>query len=373
MARSKTPQTPDSAFARPIPSSGGTGPLDALPVPTSVSGVSLGNLWQMPLLIVSLGLFALAAYLFIDPQPAPTLQHQIALARRDIDAARHAAAIGRLGDLLQIGGEERDLAPARIMLAEALDEQIQRDRRNETRPAHRRIISQTEAALAAGLAPTPVVFDRAARSHEALGEIDDAAAGFGRATEMHDAAGHPERGVPMRRAAVEMLVAADRVTQATEALGKLLEVPGLADDEKAWALGELARLSIDGNRPAEATSLLKAALALSPDDAIRGQVNFRLGYAAHKLGEGAEAERYLTLAREQLGPGHSLESEALYLLGRLAQDREGGGGGRGVVPAGGGDRPRRAGRAAGAARCRDLPRVAGRRRGRRGRVVGVGR
>ena len=68
--------------------------------------------------------------------------------------------------------------------------------------------------------------------------------------------------------------------------------------------------------------MLKAALALSPDESVKGQVNFRLGYAAWKLGESADAETYLKLARQQFGSGHYLDAEACYLLGRLAQDRE---------------------------------------------------
>src|SRR5690606_12277677 len=121
---------------------------------------------------------------------------------------------------------------------------------------------------------------------------------------------------------IDMLVAHDRQVSATDALREFLDVPNLSDDERAWALGELARMSIDAGEPAEARSLLAAALALSPDESIQGQANYRFGYAAWKLGDHAEAEKRLKLAREQLGPGHFLDAEACYLLGRLAQERE---------------------------------------------------
>ena len=316
MAKSKA--TPPAAFSRPIPSSGGTRALDAEPLN---SGPTLGNLWQMPLLLVSLGLFTLAAYLFIDPQPGPTFKTQLARAQRDITAERYDAAVGELGDLLKLGNEAAQEAGVRLMLAEALDGQMRRNKRQETPQAHRRIINETTAAFAGGVEPTSAAIDRLGRSYEALGQIDDAATQYARATALLEKDGRPELATPMRRSTVEMLVANDRPIAATDALKAFLDVPKLADDERAWALGELARLSIDAGRPAEAMGLLKAALALSPDEAIKGQVNFRLGYAAWKLGESGEAERYLKLAREQFGSGHYLDAEANYLLGRIAQDR----------------------------------------------------
>lgn len=283
---------------------------------------SIGNLWQMPLLLVSLGLFTLAAYLLIDPQPAPSLQRQLAIAQRDIDAERFDAAIGLLNDVLATRPEPADEGASRLLLAEALDQQMRRSRRQEAPQTHRRIIEEIQRAYAVGLVATPDTSDRLARSYEALGQIDDAAANYQRAVALLEQESKAQRAVPMRRSAIDMLVAHDRQVTAAEALRQFLDVAGLSDDERAWALGELARLSIDAGRHAEAKSLLAAALALSPDESITGQVNFRLGYAAWKLGERADAENRLILARQQLGAGHPLDAEACYLLGRLAQERE---------------------------------------------------
>ena len=284
-------------------------------------GYSLANLWQMPLLLASLALFTLAAYLFIDPQPAHGFQRQLAIARRDIDAQRYDAAVGRLNDLLASPAEPRDAAAARLLIAEAIDRQIQRNRRQESPQAFRRIISEIQAAYDAGIAPTPGTSDRLARSHGALGEIDEAAAHFRRGADLMEQDGKPEQAVPMRQGEIQLLVASGRAVSAQAALEQFLGVPGLSDDERAWALGELARLHIDADRHAEARSLLAAAMALSPDDAIRGQVAFWLGYGAWKVGEQDEARQQLELACQQLGAGHSLEAEACYLLGLIAQDQ----------------------------------------------------
>jgi tetratricopeptide (TPR) repeat protein len=282
---------------------------------------SLAHLWQMPALLLSLGLFTLAAYLFIGPQPAQSLQRQLAVAQRDIDAQRYDAAIGRLNDLLVSPLEPAAAAQTRLLIAEALDRQVQRNRRQDTPQVHRRIIAEINAAYAGGLAATTITSDRLARSHEALGDVDEASANYRRGVELAEQDGKPEQAVPMRRSQIELLIAHNQPVSAQAALQQFLDVPGLTDDERAWALGEMARIHIDADRPAEAQNLLAAAAALSPDDAIRGQVSYRLGYAAWKLGVHQEAEAHLLRAREQLGPGHFLEPDACYLLGRIAQDR----------------------------------------------------
>ena len=285
----------------------------------------IAGLWQMPLLLLSLGLFTLAAYLFIDPSGGPGVAEQLERARRDVRGERYDAAVGRMNDLLAAGVEGQDQAAARLIVAEALDLGMRRSRREETPAAHRRILREVAEAKEAGATDSPELADRSARSWEALGNVDRASAEWRRAARMLDELKRPAEGVPMRRSSVEMLVAHDQPAAAAEELRDMLDVPGLADDERAWALGELARIAVDAGRPDEAMPLLAEALGLSPDEAIRGQVNFRLGYAAFKLGDSSGAEGYLTLARGQLGTGHTLDAEACYLLGQIERDRIGNG------------------------------------------------
>lgn len=286
------------------------------------SGYSLTNLWQMPLLLVSLGLFTLAAYVFIDPSPAPSFQKQLARVQRDLAAERYDAALGRLNDLLATRPESLGEAEIRILIAEALDEEMQRSRLEETPAAHRRIIDETLRAHEAGLKLTAGAADRVARSYDALGRVDEASANYRLAVDIMEGEGRVLDTIPIRRSTIELLITKDRPVAAAETISDFLKVPGIADDERAWALGELARINIDLERPAEAMSLLAEALALSPDETIKGQVNFRLGYAAWKLGDEPGARNYLELARQQIGPGHYLDAEACYLLGRIAQNGE---------------------------------------------------
>ena len=281
----------------------------------------LSGLWQVPLLIVSLALFGVAGYLFINPQPGPGLGEQIERSRRDIKAERYDAAIGRLGDLLDTAAESPDEPTIRLLIAEALDNAMRRSRRAESPASHRRIVQESQKAIDLGATETPVIADRVARSYEALALPDRAAAHWRTAVRMLEESGDAEQAVPMRRSTIEMLVASGKGVTAAEELKSMLNVEGLASDERAWALGELARIAVDSGQPEEAMPLLAEALSLSPDESIQGQVNFRLGYAAWKLGDRAGAEGYLTLARGQLGTGHSLDAEASYLLGRIAQDK----------------------------------------------------
>ena len=67
--------------------------------------------------------------------------------------------------------------------------------------------------------------------------------------------------------------------------------------------------------------MLAEALKLNTDTVAQGQFNYQLGYCAWKEGDGAQAEQYLRLARDQLKPSHPLDGNATYVLGRIFQDR----------------------------------------------------
>src|SRR4051794_2156862 len=60
----------------------------------------LAQLWRLPLLLLSLGLFGYAAYLFFDPQPGLTVAQKIELARKYLDFERPKAAREQLNKIL---------------------------------------------------------------------------------------------------------------------------------------------------------------------------------------------------------------------------------------------------------------------------------
>src|SRR3954470_1137268 len=63
------------------------------------------------------------------------------------------------------------------------------------------------------------------------------------------------------------------------------------------------------------------ALKVEIDPLAQGTLNYRLGYCAFRLGDGAEAERFLRVSREQLRTQHPLDADACLILGRIFRDR----------------------------------------------------
>ena len=72
----------------------------------------VGQLWQLPLLIVSLGLFVYAAYLFIDPKGGPSINDKIRVARTFLNQERHQAAMAQR----PFGEVEAHQASARLLV-----------------------------------------------------------------------------------------------------------------------------------------------------------------------------------------------------------------------------------------------------------------
>src|SRR5687767_12892594 len=80
----------------------------------------LAQLWQVPLLLLSLGLFGYAAYLFIDPKPGLTIEQKIDLAAAHLKHERPEAAVEYTRKLLaseRLAKENE--ARLHLMLAEA--------------------------------------------------------------------------------------------------------------------------------------------------------------------------------------------------------------------------------------------------------------
>ena len=82
----------------------------------------LRDLWQLPLLVVSVALFGVAAWLFIDPKPGLSIEQKIEVARTLIAQVRPEAAIEQLNRLLAKEKLEKVReAEIHLLLAESLD------------------------------------------------------------------------------------------------------------------------------------------------------------------------------------------------------------------------------------------------------------
>jgi tetratricopeptide (TPR) repeat protein len=276
----------------------------------------LGQLWQLPLLLLSFSLFGYAAYLFIDPQPGLSPEQKIELARKFLDNERPKAALELLNKTLT--NDKLDpptQGRVHILLAESLEE-AQKQQKLHIAANFARIIEQTQLALARGVKPDFKIYKRLGESYEALNKPSQALDAYRHAMEMDS-----EKTLSIQRKVIDLQLAQDDPTPAEETLKSYLENKQITNAERAWAIGEQAQLEIDGGRFDDAKQLLATALSLEIDTVAMGTINYRLGYSAYKLGDREEAERCLRVARDQFQGRHPLDADACVYLGKICQAR----------------------------------------------------
>jgi len=276
----------------------------------------LAQLWQAPLLLLSVGLFGTAAYLFINPGPGLTIDQRIHAARIYLNYQRPEAALDQLNRL--ISSEKlspQNDARIRLMLAESL-EQAQKQHHISIATNHDQIIEQTRLALAEGLKPDADLYRRLGESYEALGHPDDALESYRRAMAVD-----PRRFPNLQRKVIELQLKQSDTGPAEASIEEYLREPNLAESERAWGLRQKSRLLIERGSFIDAKALLDESLRLSGDLQSQGEANYWLGYSMWKLGDAPEAERFLRVARDQLKVANPLDADAAYLLGKLRQDQ----------------------------------------------------
>jgi tetratricopeptide (TPR) repeat protein len=280
------------------------------------AGGRLSQLWQAPLLLLSLGLFVYAAYLFIDPKAGPTVEERLAGARNYVKFGRAEAGIEQLNKLLDGGKLTREQeATVHLDLAAALDG-AQQQNRISVAANHLRIIEQIRIALAQGAKPDAEIYKRLGESYDALDRPAEALDNFRKAMTL-DA----ERSLSLQRKVIDLQLGRRDFGPAEAGIDEYLKDKRLSDAERAWAIGEKAQLLLDRQHYAEARALLAESLRLDANPLNQGQVNFRLGYCAWKLGNEPEAERLLRVAREQFKGRHELDADAAFILARIYEGR----------------------------------------------------
>lgn len=276
------------------------------------------QLWQLPLLLASLGLFGFAAYLFIDPKPGLTIDQKINVARNYLAQERPDAAIEQLNKLLNV--EKLDKlheGQIHLLLAEGIAvAESQKDKKVRIPRKHEQIIEQTELALANDVPVTYEIHRRLAESYEALHNVPAAL------THYHSAmALDPDHSIRLHRKIIDLQLDHDDIDGAAATLEEYLKRDAIVDGERSWALCESAHIKIDRGNFTDARLLLAEASKLSADPVNQGQINYWLGYCAWKLGDTEEAERILRLARDQMHTRHPLDGDACYVLGKMTQEK----------------------------------------------------
>jgi tetratricopeptide (TPR) repeat protein len=282
----------------------------------SNSHARLAQLWQFPLLLISVGLFAFAAYLFIDPRPGLSIDQKVEIARKFLDQERPEASLAQLNKIVATEKLDKDHeGKVHLMLAESL-ELGQRQLKISIPANHRRIVEQTRLAMGSGAKLDATAFRRLAESYEALSKPTEALENYRKAMVLDT-----DHALRLQRKIITLQLDQENLAPAEASLDEYLKDKTLTDAERAWALGQKAQLLIDQSKFVDARILLDDALKFASDSVEQGEVNYRLGYCAYKLNDPNEAERYLRVARDQLQVKHPLDADACYWLGKIYQDR----------------------------------------------------
>lgn len=279
----------------------------------------VGQLWQLPLLLGSLGLFGFAAYLFIDPKPGLTIDQKINVARDFLAQERPDAAIEHLNKLLNTQKLDKlHEGQIHLLLAEGISvAEEQKDRKVQIPRKHEQIIEQTQLALADDIPPNYEIHRRLAESFEALHNVTASLKHYHAAMALD-----PTHSIRMHRKIIDLHLEHDDADGAAAALEEYVARTDLTDTERSWALCESAHQKIDHGNFADARAMLADAAKLGSDSVDQGQISYWLGYCAWKLGDPDESERLLRMAREQMHLRHPLDGDACYVLGKIAADKQ---------------------------------------------------
>src|SRR4051812_35233462 len=135
------------------------------------------QLWQVPMLLASLGLFGYSAYRFIDPKTV-TAGEKIAGARELLAQDRPEAALDYLNKVLNEGKlEKRAEGEVHLLMAESI-RAVQKQKHISIAANHERIVTQAQVALALGARQTAAVEQMLGESFDALGRSAEALASF---------------------------------------------------------------------------------------------------------------------------------------------------------------------------------------------------
>lgn len=275
------------------------------------------QVWQVPLLVLALGAFGYAVYVFSDPGPGPTVEEKLEGARGLMRFERPEEAIAALSRVLSKDRPSGALeGETRLLLAEAL-ELGQRLRQVDLPENHESIVEQSRLGQFEGGRMTADRYRRWGRSLEALGRGAEAIRAYESAMALD-----PKVAPGLVRRIAEWHLRQGEWEAAEGALERYVGLAGLTDGELAWGLGERAELLIRRKEFSGARDMLGRVLGLDVDDTVRGHTAYRYGLCAWEMGDDGEAERQLRLARQLLRVRHSADAEAAYLLGRIYEKRQ---------------------------------------------------
>ena len=238
------------------------------PMPSSGAKPRLAHLWQLPLLLLSLGLFGTAAYLFINPGPGLTIDQKIQVARVYLNYNRPEAALDQLNKVLTTEKLTSDKeGKIHVMMAESL-ERAQAQHHISLATNHASIIEQTRLAMGNGIKPDVDMYRRLGDSYDATGDTVKALESYRRAMALD-----PRRLPNIQSKVIELQLAQADTAPAEASIDEYLKEPKLADGERAWGLRQKGRLLTSRGSYLEAKPIFDESRKLSRDPGSQGESN----------------------------------------------------------------------------------------------------
>lgn len=290
----------------------------------------LKQIWPLPALVLSTGLFLGGLVMVVASKPKPDPTRELEAAVGMVEAGKYDDAIERLNTavlpLMDHGtptdAQRREFfrTRARAFSGAQAARGISRDEN------HRVILGDYERFEKLGGEADASDLQRMAESNLAMDRTDEAASQVRKLPENEHA-----RRVKLQRAIIEhnMEMAhgggdqTRRQEQTIDLLGELAASPELSQSDSAWVLARQSELLIRAGHADEAAEKIVRRLGRLNDVTGRqqGELRLLLGKAYFQTEEPASAFKHLEMALEFLPEGDGLRGEAGVMLGRLAQSQ----------------------------------------------------
>ncbi|MDH3583622.1 MAG: tetratricopeptide repeat protein, partial [Phycisphaerae bacterium] len=278
---------------------------------------SLAQVWQLPLLAVSLGLFGVGLFLAAPHDPVPAFSAELDAVTALVSAGQYAPAVDRLESL---GGDLEGLpAPVagRYFLAKA--DALYLARNSKTSPKSikpRTIAAAYRAAEKNGQKLTPPRLGRLADVLVAMEQIDEALVVLARV---------PTGDSPLRQQILKRIIAVvphepgGEDGLARRLIDDLMAEPEISDHNRVWAVAQDAERLLSDGRVTDAVDFLLRRITTLANDGIKavGPLLVLLGEAYLREGDPRHAEQSLMQAQALLPPTDGQQARILVALGQI--------------------------------------------------------
>lgn len=299
----------------------------------TAGGVPWSNLWQVPTIILSVILIAIAFMMPSGEEPGDIFENQLARAEEMVDQRLLDEAEPLIREEIEPNLEQAD-EKQRGRFHQLVADWVALSQQAEAvdRPSnHERIVAQYRLAQEHAITLTPARLERLGNALVSLERLDEAqrilaaleALDDGRKGEVYD-----RRGRLFRRI-VEQRIARAEAADHDELMAVLRTYRAERAehiDDLAWAIARQAEMRLRRDDPHAAVDRLMVDLRrieyvveqTGADAPQLGELYTLLGRGYYELGEYEQAQFNLNRALEQFASDDPVRGEALVLLGRIA-------------------------------------------------------